>query len=148
MAHFIKWDVKVRSKSNYKVEIINRSSIPDFGNVRYILSDKTGTLTSRKFIMKATSIKGKIFSFDPFDKRDENFIFRMKNTDVSDLEIYHELRSNSAFSTNVKDLFECLSICHTVKKIRGKNEQEREKDVINNGNYSFIFRKVSRINLC
>jgi magnesium-transporting ATPase (P-type)/class 3 adenylate cyclase len=112
---FVKWDIKIRQKSINMVDIINKHSLPDFGQVKYILADKTGTLTSRKFHLKACSIYGKIYTFDPLEKNDENFIFRHKKSDISDLELFQELRSNSGFSQNIKNFFEHLCLCHNVR---------------------------------
>lgn len=121
MTIFIKWDLKILQKPKNKVDIINSDCLADFGQVRYILADKTGTLTSRKFVLKACSIKGKIYSFDPLDRRDENFIFRMKNYDISDLELYQELKANTPFSEYIREFFEYLCVCHNIKIIDNKD---------------------------
>lgn len=127
---FLKWDVKVIQKQTNTVDIINPDCLADFGQVRYILTDKTGTLTSRKFLLKACSIKGKIYSFDPLDRKDENYIFRMKNYDLSDLELYQELRSESAFSACIKEFFEYLCLCHSVK-IKSEDKEKGKKETLN-----------------
>ena len=115
LAMFIKWDIKVQQKSKYNIEIINAKSLSEFGNVKYILTDKTGTLTSRKFILKACSIKGKLYSIECLDRKDDNYFLRMNNYDIKDLELYQDLNSNNPISQNIKFFFELLSLCHTVK---------------------------------
>jgi magnesium-transporting ATPase (P-type) len=125
---FIKWDIKVRQKPHYAVDIINKDCLADFGKVKYILADKTGTLTARKFILKACSIKGKLYSFDPIDKKDETEVFKHKDFDVCELEIYQELKSNSFFSSYIKEFLEYLTLCHSVKI----THPTKQADVINN----------------
>jgi phospholipid-translocating P-type ATPase (flippase) len=125
---FIRWDIKIRQKPHYTVDIINKDCLTQFGKVKYILADKTGTLTSRKFILKACSIRGKLYSFDPIDRKDETDIFRHKDFEIAELEIYQELKSNSLFSNYIKEFLEYLSICHTVKL----TNSTKQADVINN----------------
>jgi magnesium-transporting ATPase (P-type) len=125
---FIQWDIKIRQKPQYAIDIINKDCLTSFGKVKYILADKTGTLTSRKFLLKACSIKGKLYSFDPVDRKDETDIFRHKEFDVSELEIYQELKSNSLFSVYIKEFLEYLSLCHTVSL----TNSTKQADVINN----------------
>lgn len=124
---FLKWDVKVIQKRKNTVDVINYDCLADFGQVKYILADKTGTLTSRKFLLKACSIRGKIYSFDPLDRKDENYIFRMKNYDVTDLELYQDLKSNSSPSNYIKEFFEFLCVCHNIKLVRN----DKKGDVMN-----------------
>ena len=126
IAFFIKWDIKVMQKSKYTIDVINANSLSDFGNVKYILADKTGTLTSRKFILKACSIKGKLYSIDPLDRKDDNYIFRMRNYDINDLELFQDLNSKSSNSQNIKYFFEFLSLCHSVK-IKSSAKETDEK---------------------
>jgi len=130
LALFIKWDVKVKQKSKYVIDIINNNCLSDFGNVKYILTDKTGTLTSRKFILKACSVKGKLYSIDPLDRKDDNYIFRMKNSDISDLELYQDLNSNNSASHNINSFFEYLTLCHSVKIKTDVTGKESEKSIV------------------
>jgi len=112
---YVSWDIKIIQKSKYTVDVINSDCLSDFGQVRYILADKTGTLTSRKFKLKACSIKGRIFSFESFTASEEANIFKNKNNDYSDLEIYQELKKNTVLSKYIREFFEYLCICNTVK---------------------------------
>ena len=125
LSKFIQWDIKVLLSSKNKVEVINQSCIGDFGQVRHILTDKTGTLTSRKFILKACSIHSKMYSFSPLEQCDENYVFRMNDKkDMSNLEIYQEMNSNSKYSSTIKEFIEYLCLCHSVRMLN--------KDTIDN----------------
>ena len=132
LTKFIQWDEKVILKGKNKVEVINANCIADFGQVRHILTDKTGTLTSRKFALKACSIHGKLYSFDELEQNDENYVFRIKDNDLKNLEIYEELHSNSKFSSSIKEFLEDLCLCHSVKLYRNeKNENDNKKHTQN-----------------
>lgn len=116
------WDAKVRRKPKYTVDIIHNDCLADFGQVKYILSDKTGTLTKRKFIVKACFVDDKYLSLDPLDKVDENFIFKEDDIQwVKKLPIYRELEieKRELASTNkegpISAFLEGLCICHSVK---------------------------------
>ena len=123
LTKFIQWDEKILLKSKNKVEVINANCLADFGQVRHILTDKTGTLTSRKFALKACSIHGKLYSFDELEQKDENYVFRIKDNDLKNLEIYQELHSNSKFAPYISEFLEDLCLCHSVKLYKvEKNE--------------------------
>ena len=115
LSSFIKWDENIKRNNNEVVEIINSHSLANFGQVRHILTDKTGTLTKRKFELKLCSIQGKLYDFDLNEQKDENYIFRIKEEDVNDLEIMQELNNNSKYSSLIKEFIEALCLCHSVK---------------------------------
>ena len=112
---FAEWDGNIKRNKDEKVEIINSESLANFGQVRHIVTDKTGTLTKRKFDLKLCSIHGKIYSFQFDDIRDDSFIFQVKENDLNELEILKEAKSNSKFSPLIKEFIESLSLCHSVK---------------------------------
>ena len=112
---FAEWDENIKRNKDEKVEIINSESLANFGQVRHIVTDKTGTLTKRKFDLKLCSIHGKIYSFQFDDIRDDSFIFQVKENDINELEILKEAKSNSKFSPLIKEFIESLSLCHSVK---------------------------------
>ena len=112
---FSEWDENIKRNKDEKVEIINSESLANFGQVRHIVTDKTGTLTKRKFDLKLCSIHGKLYSFQFDDIRDDSFIFQVKENDINELEILKEAKSNSKFSPLIKEFIESLSLCHSVK---------------------------------
>ena len=62
---FISWDVEMYSKIRYKFAKAKTVSInEELGNVNYIFSDKTGTLTSNKMEFKYCIIQGRCYEYD------------------------------------------------------------------------------------
>ena len=139
LSKFIQCDVKVLLSPKNKVEVINESCIGDFGQVRHILTDKTGTLTSRKFHLKACSIHSKMYSFSSLDQSDENYVFRANDkNDMSNLEIYQEMNSNSKFAANIKEFIELLSLCHSVKMLKQHPLNSTQSKIKENKEYKEI----------
>ena len=126
LSSFIKWDENIKRNNSEVVEIINSHSLANFGQVRHILTDKTGTLTKRKFELKLCSIQGKLFDFDLNEQKDENYIFRIKEDNVNELEIMQELNSNSKYSPLIKEFIEALCLCHSVKVSNLSNVKKKE----------------------
>lgn len=115
LSSFITWDIKVIKKSQNSVDIINNNCLGDFGQVKYILSDKTGTLTNRKFNLKACLIEKKYYSFDSLDKKDDNYIFRSEQSDwIQNLPIAKDLAKERE-NGPIHNFLEYLCICHSVK---------------------------------
>ena len=139
LSKFIQCDVKVLLSPKNKVEVINESCIGAFGQVRHILTDKTGTLTSRKFHLKACSIHSKMYSFSSLDQSDENYVFRANDkNDMSNLEIYQEMNSNSKFAANIKEFIELLSLCHSVKMLKQHPINSTQSKIKENKEYKEI----------
>ena len=115
LSKFVEWDENVKRDKVEKVEIINSHSLANFGQVRHILTDKTGTLTKRKFELKLCSVHGKLYNLQFDDLKDESYIFRIKEDDINELEILQEVRSQSKYSPLIKEFLESLCLCHSVK---------------------------------
>lgn len=128
MSKFIEYDVKVRINAKNKTEIINTDVAADFGQVKYILADKTGTLTNRKFHLKGISHEGKFYSLEPSTEKEES-LFKFESFDLNDLELYQELKSRNFESTNLKNFVEEMMINHSVTTWICGNKQD---DILNN----------------
>ena len=62
---FISWDIEMYSKIRKKLAKAKTVSIiEELGNINYIFSDKTGTLTSNKMEFKYCVIQGKCYEYD------------------------------------------------------------------------------------
>ena len=72
---FISWDVEMYSKIRHKFAKAKTVSInEELGNVNYIFSDKTGTLTSNKMEFKYCVIYGKCYEYDRKLKEINNIV--------------------------------------------------------------------------
>ena len=107
---FGEWDENIKRNKDEKIEIINSESLANFGQIRHIVTDKTGTLTKRKFDLKLCSIHGKLYSFQFDDIKDDSYIFQIKENDINELEILKEAKSQSKFAPLIKEFIESLSL--------------------------------------
>ena len=78
------------------------------------MTDKTGTLTKRKFEVKLCSIHGKLFNLQ---MNNDTNIYKMGEDDIKDSEIIKETKSNSKFASIFSEFIISLSICHSIKAI-------------------------------
>jgi len=61
-AHFIKRDIEMYDSKAESGVVVNNSNIAeDLGEVEYVLSDKTGTLTQNNMFFECCSIEGKVY---------------------------------------------------------------------------------------
>ena len=129
---FAEWDENIKRNKEEKIEITNCESLANFGQVRHILTDKTGTLTKRKFELKLCSIHGKLYSFQFDDIKDDSYIFQSKEDDINELEIIKESKSQSKFAPLIKEFIEALSLCHSAKVSHYNNINNNT--ILNNNN--------------
>jgi magnesium-transporting ATPase (P-type) len=115
LSKFVEWDENIKRNKDEKVEIIYSHSLANFGQVRHILTDKTGTLTKRIFELKVCSIHGKLYSFQFDELKDDSYIYHIKEDDINELEILQEARSQSKYAPLIKEFLESLCLCHSVK---------------------------------
>lgn len=113
LSKFIQWDIKLNTSSKIKTEITRKDCIADYGQVKYILSDKTGTLTNRKFNLKGLSFEGELFiNEDLQDKEEGLFIYNQQepvNTKLNQM-----LKSNNQLDNLSYKLFvEELAVNHS-----------------------------------
>ena len=118
---FARWDENIKRDKNERVEIINSESLANFGQVRHIVADKTGTLTKRKFIVKLCSIHGKLFSFQMDDINNNNYISKMNIDNFEELEISKEAKSKTLFAPLIHEFLDALSVCHSLKTIHSSS---------------------------
>ena len=128
LSAFVGWDENIKRNKDEKIEIINSHSLANFGQVRHILADKTGTLTKRKFELKVCSIHGKLYSFQFDDLIDDSYIFQIKEDNINDLEILQEAKSQSKYAPLIKEFIESLCLCHSVKVSHLNNILNDKKD--------------------
>lgn len=87
----------------------------NLGQVEYIFTDKTGTLTRNVMEMKKIVVDDKIYGYlnteKPIDKNEENLFFTDPTVTFYDPELLREIKKKNV---DVDKFFICVSLCHTV----------------------------------
>ncbi|KAK4485891.1 hypothetical protein RD792_008542 [Penstemon davidsonii] len=105
-AKFIDWDDQmVDLETGIRSHAANTAISEDLGQVEYILTDKTGTLTENKMIFKRCFVSGTFYGNDNGDA-------------LTDAEL---LRAVSSGSTDVIRFLKVMAICNTVIPVQSKN---------------------------
>jgi magnesium-transporting ATPase (P-type) len=113
----IKYDKNIFDFNSNKPSLARTSELPDeLGQVNYILSDKTGTLTKNNMVLEHISIDDKIYSIDEISK-----YFRLK----------YNLNENSIDKNLVKDS-------------KSENILKNESFISSNENNNVISNKSSK----
>ncbi|KAK9718580.1 hypothetical protein K7432_005404 [Basidiobolus ranarum] len=111
-AMFINWDLKMYNEKTGGAFAANTAISEDLGQIDYIFTDKTGTLTENIMVLKKCSISGIIFGHteDCDDLRGDDILLNLLqsgNSSITDTRHTHK-------SEEVLDFFRCLAICNTI----------------------------------
>ena len=111
-AKFIQWDLKMYYEPLDRPAITKTGDLnEDLGQIEYVFSDKTGTLTENRMEFKQCSIKGKVYgSLEGLCE--EVSVNKHSKFKFYDKQILEDL--NGPNGKNVEDFLKLLSICHTV----------------------------------
>ncbi|KAK6140761.1 hypothetical protein DH2020_025496 [Rehmannia glutinosa] len=105
-AKFIDWDDQmVDLETGTRSHAANTAISEDLGQVEYILTDKTGTLTENKMIFKRCCISGRLYGNENGDA-------------LTDAEL---LNAVSSGSTDVIRFLKVMAICNTVIPVQSKS---------------------------
>ncbi|KAL0330404.1 UNVERIFIED_CONTAM: Phospholipid-transporting ATPase 2, partial [Sesamum radiatum] len=105
-AKFIDWDDQmVDVETGTRSHAANTAISEDLGQVEYILTDKTGTLTENKMIFKRCCISGRFYGNENGDA-------------LTDVQL---LNAVSSGSTDVIQFLKIMAICNTVIPVRSKS---------------------------
>ena len=103
-AYFVNWDEEMYYAPTDTYALARTSNLnEDLGQIKYIFSDKTGTLTQNIMEYIKATIAGTVYSIN----QDSN--------DEYDSQLLTDLRNRrDAQSNDVRDFLLCMAVCHTV----------------------------------
>ncbi|XP_031559260.1 probable phospholipid-transporting ATPase IF [Actinia tenebrosa] len=129
-ALFFVWDAKMYNPETDEPAIANTSDLnEELGQIEYIFTDKTGTLTENNMQFKECSINGKLY----VEKDMQLFV------DGEDTQLH--VRN---CTEDVKSFYIALSLCHTVQAALEKNTQSFYKYHYQNSPIRYKFGIVFR----
>uniref|UniRef100_A0A3P9KVP8 Phospholipid-transporting ATPase n=1 Tax=Oryzias latipes TaxID=8090 RepID=A0A3P9KVP8_ORYLA len=154
---YIDWDRKMyHANSDTPAEARTTTLNEELGQIKYVFSDKTGTLTQNIMVFNKCSINGKSYGYVGDDQRPE--IFKSKNAvdfsfnPLADPRfVFHDhslVEAVKLESPEVHTFFRLLALCHTVmaeEKTEGElSYQAQSPDegalVTAARNFGFVFR--------
>lgn len=118
-AFFMEWDPALYDADTNQPLIVNTSDLnEELGQVKYLFSDKTGTLTKNEMILQQCSIRGRMYTMTGSGIQEKNHINAMKISEFRDEHM---------------TFFLTLATCHTVQ-VAGDMDNEIIPDSYGNGN--------------
>ncbi|UJR17025.1 hypothetical protein I4U23_003923 [Adineta vaga] len=129
---WIDWDNKMYyAPNNVQAQARTTTLNEELGQIQYIFSDKTGTLTQNIMTFKKCSIRGKLYGYILNEAGDEiHNIENLKAVELHDNNYdvqWYDTKLLDAIENNdedVKNFFILLSLCHTVMS------EEKDGDII------------------
>uniref|UniRef100_A0A673J619 Phospholipid-transporting ATPase n=1 Tax=Sinocyclocheilus rhinocerous TaxID=307959 RepID=A0A673J619_9TELE len=150
-SYFINWDRRMFcSRSNTAAEARTTTLNEELGQVEYIFSDKTGTLTQNIMTFNKCSINGHAYGEKQHMARVQPLDFSAWNPLADRHFCFYDqslLEAVMAGEPAVHEFFRVLSLCHTVmseEKSEGKDLEQTSPDegalVTAARNFGFVFR--------
>ena len=112
---------RLRSKPSQKMKCFSSELLGELGSVKYIFSDKTGTLTKNQTQFKACSIFTSLF--DESNDKDQSFTFNINSTNknLSKINLSSNSLSNFSSKFKVENLLTRLKLKNTPLDIKNIN---------------------------
>lgn len=109
-AKFIQWDLKMYAELTGTALVKNADLNEELGQIEYLFTDKTGTLTENVMEFKKCAIRGKVYgdssSIDPCQ------VNTHEKCKFADPTLLYDLTGPR--SEEITEFFEILGLCHTV----------------------------------
>ncbi|CAF1125108.1 unnamed protein product [Adineta ricciae] len=142
---WIDWDMRMYYEpSNIQAQARTASLNEELGQIQYIFSDKTGTLTQNVMTFKKCSIRGKLYGDVGSDKsyvrQDSHFVWNDRN-------LIDAIEQNN--DDDINHFFILLALCHTVmtEEMDGKityQAQSPDENALVTAARAFGFEFMSR----
>lgn len=119
---FIQWDLKMYDSNTDRSAISKTGDLnEDLGQIEYIFSDKTGTLTENIMKFKKCAIKGRIYGASSDSCTSNSTINILQNFTFCDDSLLAD--SKGPFNRDIASFFEAMALCHTVCLKLSENEE-------------------------
>ena len=131
-AIFIEWDAHMITEKTGASAIVQQSSLnEELGQISYIFSDKTGTLTCNHMVFKKMSIFGDVYGNDNEDCEDavakDCTNFNMSDSNFKRI-LTEKVNTNREYYNAQRYLYH-LALCHTI--VTSKDPRDETKIILN-----------------
>ncbi|CAD8067999.1 unnamed protein product [Paramecium sonneborni] len=104
---------------NQKTEVQTSNLNEELGNVNYMFTDKTGTITKNLMEFKTISIFGKSYGMinnrsQILNNQELKNMPEVTNVDFKDKQLFNDLQQNDEHSRRIIEYFMHLTLCHTI----------------------------------
>uniref|UniRef100_A0A8C9U0F7 Phospholipid-transporting ATPase n=1 Tax=Scleropages formosus TaxID=113540 RepID=A0A8C9U0F7_SCLFO len=146
-SYFINWDRRMyQAQRDTPAEARTTTLNEELGQVEYIFSDKTGTLTQNIMVFSKCSINGKIYGMRQWQQTRQ--LLNSKGTLKFRFHDHSLLEAMKLDETAVREFFRLLALCHTVmpeEKMEGELVYQAQSPdegalVTAARNFGFVFR--------
>ena len=102
-AYFVNWDIHMYYAPTKTYALARTSNLnEELGQIKYVFSDKTGTLTQNVMEYREASIAGKRYATDPTMKKESGSL------------LLGDMKNVKEKQQDIKDFLVLMSVCHTV----------------------------------
>ena len=124
-AFFIMNDIKLYDRKNHRACNVQTSGLnEELGQVHYIFSDKTGTLTKNIMKFRYMVISNRTYGSELHSKKSEYESKKIVNVDFCDDRFFSDMNNldNKELVNSINEYVLSLAICHTVIPERDKSD--------------------------
>lgn len=113
-AKFMQWDLRMYYEPIDRPAIAKTGDLnEDLGQIEYVFSDKTGTLTENQMVFRRCFIQGKVYgSLNDTGCTERSCVYTLPEFKFNDECLLEDLRGTRG--REISEFLELLSLCHTV----------------------------------